>query len=121
MAKKLMLGYGEYRANREYHGETLSGSPSLQHDRDPEGELEDAPDVWTQTGDGVSHFSRHSVTFDQLWGTLRSNPEVVLLDVSINQWWAEEASFAATYGVVGVGVGVPDDCSSPRSSFRLAG
>src|SRR6266545_2426610 len=46
MAKKLMLGYGEYRANWEYDGKTLSGAMSLQPGRGPEGELDD---VWTSS------------------------------------------------------------------------
>ncbi len=114
MAKKLMLGYGEYRANWEYDGKTLSGAMSLQPGRGPEGELDD---VWTETGDDVLRGGR-SVRVEQLGGTLTSNHEVVLLDVRINHWWPGRASLAATYGLVGVGAGVPDDLQFTSVEFR---
>ncbi|TDO44180.1 hypothetical protein EV651_1394 [Kribbella sp. VKM Ac-2571] len=117
MAKKLMLGYGEYRANWEYDGKSLSGAVSLQRGRGPEWELDEES---TETGYDALRAAR-SVRVEQLGGTLTSNHEIVLLDVRVNHWWPGRASLAATYGLLGVGAGVPDDLQFTSVEFQVGG
>jgi hypothetical protein len=116
MAEKPMLDYGEYRASWDYDGKTLAGALNLQPGRGPEGELDE-----DSTGTGDALRAGRSLRVGQLAGSLTSNHEVVLLDVRINHWWPGRASLAATYGLVSVGAGIPDDLQFTSVWFQVGG